>query len=174
MYLPAFMIVAMLLLFFWKQFRKVTQIQVYNPSAKMITEYDRMKRTNGYYWIIFSVFILMTIIYSVIPDFYFLFLPLDTFNHPLINEMGLLVLKISLVWIVIAQISIDKELYKYSRDIESLSAMELIRYSEKMLLTGMLVLFVGIFTTITNIIGMFLVVVSLFIYFRIFRYGYLH
>jgi len=63
------------------------------------------------------------------------FLPLDKFHHPLINVMGLLIMKIAIVWFVIAQIHIDKELYKYSRNIESLSDMELVRYSERMLRT---------------------------------------
>lgn len=85
-------------------------------------------------------------------------------HHPLIDQMGILILKISLVWILIAQLQIDKELYKYSRDIESLSAMELVSYSEKMLLSGMLVLFIGFFTTITNVIGFVLVLTGGIVY----------
>lgn len=71
--------------------------------------------------------------------------------------MGLLIMLLAIVWIFIAQINIDKELYKFSRDIESLSAMELLHYSERMLLSGMLVLFIGFFTTITNIVGLLLI-----------------
>jgi len=168
MYLPAFMLVATWLIIFWKQFRKVTRITEPNATNKKIIEYNRLKRVSGFFWIIFSVFGIMTIIYSVVPEFYYVFIPLDKFHHPLINVMGLLIMKIAIVWIVIAQVHIDKELYKYSRNIESLSAMELVRYSERMLLTGMLVLFIGFFTTITNIIGLVLVALGVAIYLKMF------
>lgn len=153
---------------FWKQFRAVTQITETTPNVDKAREYNRLKRVSSYFWIIFSVFGIMTIIYSLLPDFYYLFIPLDKFHHPILNSIGLLILKIAIVWIVIAQIHIDKELYKYSRNIESLSAMELVRCSERMLLTGMLVLFIGFFTTITNIIGLLLVASGFFIYLKIF------
>lgn len=168
MYLPAFMLVATWLIVFWKQFRKVTKISELTGTKEKILEFNRLKRVSGYFWIIFSVFGIMTVIYSVLPELYYLFIPLDTFHHPLINLMGLLIMKIAIVWIVIAQIHIDKELYKYSRNIESLSTMELVRYSERMLLTGMLVFFIGFFTTITNIIGLVLVGLGVTIYLKMF------
>ncbi|MBX2928526.1 MAG: hypothetical protein KF852_11870 [Saprospiraceae bacterium] len=168
MYLPAFMLVATWLIIFWKQFRKVTRVTETNATIEKIIEYNRLKRVSGYFWIIFSVFGVMTIIYSLVPEFYYLFIPLDKFHHPLINVMGLLILKIAIVLIVIAQVHIDKELYKYSRNIENLSAMELVRYSERMLLTGMLIFFIGIFITVTNIIGLLLVGLGVIIYLKMF------
>src|SRR5690606_3560492 len=118
MYLPAFMLVATWLIVFWKQFRKVTRITETSTDTEKILEYNRLKRVSLFFWVIFSVFGVMTVIYSLAPEFYYVFLPLDKFHHPLINVMGLLIMKIAIVWIVIAQIHIDKELYKYSRNIE--------------------------------------------------------
>lgn len=166
-YLLSFMLVATWLIIFWKQFRKVTRLTVTSPDPEKVIEYNRLKKISGYFWIIFSVFGIMTVIYSVLPELYFFFLPLDIFHHPVINVIGLLIMKIAIVWIVIAQVHIDKELYKYSRNIESLSAMELVRYSERMLLSGMLVLFIGFATTITNIIGLVLVISGVIIYYKI-------
>lgn len=168
MHLPAVMLVATWLIIFWGQFRKVTRITEETANVDKITQYNRLKRVGRYFWIIFSVFGLMTIVYSLLPEFYYLFIPLDKFHHPLINSIGLLILKIAIVWIVVAQLHIDKELYKYARNIKSLSAMELVRYSERMLLTGLLVLFIGVVTTITNIIGLVLVVLGIAIYVKIF------
>ena len=165
-FLPAYMLVATWLIIFWKQFRKVARITETSTSTQKIIEYKRLKRVNSFFWIIFSIFGVMTVIYSLVPEFYYVFLPLDIFHHPVINIMGLLIMKIAIIWIVIAQVHIDKELYKYSRNIESLSAMELVSYSERMLLTGILVLFIGFFTTITNIIGLLLVVMGVAIYLR--------
>ncbi len=164
MYLLAFMLVTTWLMVFWKQFRKLFNTKLEPTKINDLVKYNRLKRINSWYWAIFSAFGVMTIIYSFAPEFYFLFLPLDMFHHPVINTIGLLILKISVVWIVVAQLNIDKELYKYSRNIESLPAMELVSYSEHMLLSGMLILFVGYFTTITNIMGLLLVITSLIIY----------
>ncbi|MBZ9651819.1 hypothetical protein [Psychroflexus montanilacus] len=168
-YIIVFILVSTWLLFFWKQFRKITQISNSTSKVNNAIKYNRLKRVSNYFWLIFSVFGLMAIIYSLFPGLYFLFLPLDKFHHPIINSIGLLILKIAIIWIVIAQIHIDKELYKYSKNIESLSAMELLRYSERMLISGMLVLFIGFLTTITNIIGFLLVALGIFIYFKLFH-----
>ncbi|UXP31139.1 hypothetical protein N6H18_12350 [Reichenbachiella agarivorans] len=168
MFLLAFMVVTTWMMVFWAQFRKLISIKVEAKNIEEIARYNRLKRISGWYWLIFSVFGVMTVIYAVAPDFYFLFMPLDMFHHPVINTMGLLILKISIVWIVIAQLDIDKELYKYSRNINSLSAMELVNYTERKLLTGMLVLFVGYFITITNLIGLLLVIVSFVVHANVF------
>ncbi|MEQ6167174.1 hypothetical protein AAOE16_08265 [Ekhidna sp. MALMAid0563] len=158
-YLMACMVVAMAILVFWGQFRKRLKLSAHESPDKLIN-YKRIKRVSSVFWIIFSLFGIMIIIYCVAPDLYFLFVPLDAFHHPLINNIGLLITKLAIAWIIVAQIHIDKELFKYSRDIESLSAMELVSYSEGMLLSGMLVLFLGIFTTITNVVGVILTVIG--------------
>ncbi|MCH7414307.1 hypothetical protein MM213_12485 [Belliella sp. R4-6] len=167
-YLPAFMLVVTCLIVFWNRFRKTSKLTETLPTTKKIAEYNRLKKGSGHFWLIFSVFGVMIIIYSVIPEFYFLFVPLDIFHHPLINLVGLLIVKIAIIWIVVAQIHIDKELFKYSINFEKLSGMQLIRYSEKMLITGMLILFIGVFTTITNIIGLLLVSMSSVVYLKTF------
>ncbi|MFC6861792.1 hypothetical protein [Zunongwangia atlantica] len=174
MILPALMLIASWVILFWKSFRQLIPVVDTKPTLEKLINYKRLKRVGGYYWIIFSIFILMTIIYSLLPDFSFIFLPLDYFDHPLINELGLMLLKVSIIWIIIAQLQIDRELYKYSREINSLAAMELVHYSEKMLLSGMLVLFLGFFTTVTNIAGLILVIVGLFIHFKTFGFPYSH
>lgn len=172
MILPALMLIASWVIIFWKNFRKIVPVIESRPTIEKLTKYHRLKRVGGYYWIIFALFVCMTIVYSLIPDLNFIFFPLDFFDHPLVNELGLMIMKISIIWIVIAQLQIDRELYKYSRNIESLAAMELVHYSEKMLLSGMLVLFLGYFTTVTNIAGFVLVLCGLFIHFRTFGFPY--
>jgi len=167
-YLPAFLLVATWLIVFWQQFRKVTRITETSADIEKVRDYNRLKKVSMYFWLIFSMFSLMTIIYSFAPKFYFMFIPLDKFHHPVINVMGLLIIKIAIIWIVIAQVHIDKELFKYSRNIRSLTAMELVQYSERILITGLLVLFIGFFVTITNIIGFLLVLLGALFYLRMY------
>lgn len=166
-YLFAFMLIATWLIIFWKYFRKIMG-NTQTLYTERVLSYNRMKRISYYFRIIFFLFIVMILVYTVLPDFYYLFMPIERLDHPIINFTGLLILKIAIVWIVFAQIHIDKELYKYSRNIESLSTMELIRYSEKMLSIGILLLFIGFCTTITNIFGLLLVTISFFNYHKTF------
>ncbi|GGF24096.1 hypothetical protein [Echinicola rosea] len=165
-YLMAFMVVVTLVILFWNKLRmdRFSIKEVARPE--MVKEYKLLKRISGYYWLIFSCFGLMTIVYAGLPQFYYIFLPLDAFDLPVINTMGLLILGVSLVWIIIAQIQIDKELYRLSRNIEKLEAMEMVRFSERLLISGMFILFLGFSTTITNITGIALVLISGFIYLK--------
>ena len=167
MYLMACIVVAMAILLFWNQFRRKLKLNgVGTGTPEEFINYRRIKRVSKAYWVIFLSFCLMVVIYAVVPELYFVFLPMDLFHHPMINTVGLLVTKLSIAWIVVAQVHIDKELFKHSRDIDSLTAMELVWYSEEMLLSGMLVLFVGIFITITNVIGLLLTVAGLVFFFK--------
>ena len=165
MYLLACMVVTMAILLFWGQFRKRLKLTTYESPDEQV-DYKRIKRISTIFWMIFSLFGLMIIIYSSIPDLYFLFLPLDIFHHPFINSIGLLIVNMAIAWIVVAQLHIDKELFKYKRNIESLKAMELVSYSESMLLSGMLILFLGIFITITNLVGMVLTLLGIMYFFK--------
>ncbi|WPP49104.1 hypothetical protein [Catalinimonas niigatensis] len=163
MQLSAYLIVVLLITLLWQSVRKLTPLKYYG-NVKEVNEYNRIKRVSGIYWGILFLIAMMTFIYVAFPSFYFIFIPLDFFHHPLINLVGLIILKISVLWIVVAQLQIDKELYKHSRNIESMSAMELVRYSEKMLLSGFLVFFVGVFITITNLFAILFALIALFVY----------
>jgi len=165
MYLMACMVVTMAVLLFWGSFRKRLKLNSYE-SPDILINYKRLKRVGVIFWIIFSLFGIMIAIYANVPEMYFLFLPMDIFHHPLINTIGLLITKLAIAWIIVAQLHIDKELFKYSRDIESLSTMELVSYSEGMLLSGMLVFFLGVFITITNVVGMVLALSGILFFFK--------
>jgi len=171
-YIPALMLVAMLILLFWKYVRQAIPIRVPHPNVEKLTNYNSLKRLGGYFCILFIAFLLITIIYTLAPELYSYLLPIERLNHPFINEIGLIVMKLSLVWILIAQIQLDRELYKYSRKIDNLEAMELIHFSEKTLLSGILLLFLGFLITITSITGIFLVLISFVLYFKNFRFGH--
>ena len=165
MHLMSCMVVTMAILLFWGQFRKKLKITTYESPDQQVN-YRRIKRVSLVFWLIFSLFGFMVIIYASLPELYFMFLPLDVFHHPFINSIGLLIVNMAIAWIVVAQLHIDKELFKYHRDMESLKAMELVSYSESMLLSGMLIFFLGIFITITNIVGMVLTLLGMVFFFK--------
>ncbi len=170
MFLPSFLLVFIGITFFWKWFRKIIRVKEYTDIERT-TNYNRLKRINFLFIVLFVVFAIMTFIYCVLPSHYYIFIPLDKFDHPVINSVGVLLLKVALIWMIVAQLYIDKELYKYSRDSGNLSLMELVYFSEKMFLGGLTVMFVGMFITITNVIGIISGLISvLFYYHLVFRY----
>jgi hypothetical protein len=169
MNLPAYLIMAVWLIVFWQSFRKAIRLKS-NGEQKNLDSYNRLRKVGLFFWIILIIFSVMIVIYSALPSAYYVFIPLEQFNHPIINVLGLLILKISIVWIVVAQLHIDKEVFKFYRNIENLGALELLKYSEKMLLSGIVILFLGIVVTITNIVGLFLFFLGLSFYFWTFRH----
>ncbi|MCE3226067.1 MAG: rane protein [Bacteroidetes bacterium] len=168
-YLPAFLVAFVLITFLWKWMRRFFRMKEYDDIENKVS-YQRFKRIDTIFKIIFFLFCLMIIVYVFVPEFYSIFIPIESCDHPFINSIGLLILKAAFVWIVVAQVSIDKELYKYSRDINSLKAMELVYYSEQMLLGGLAVMFVGMFVTLTNVVGIIIGIVAVIIYLKVFSF----
>jgi hypothetical protein len=165
LYLPGFIVVFIWIAFFWRSFRKLSGIYK-NFSAEYKIHYNRFERINMLYRGILIIFFIMITVFAFIPKLYKWFFPIDQLNHPAINITGFLILKIALVWIVVAQIILDKEIHKYSRDIESLAAMEMVYSTERVFLRGLIVMFVGMFVTLSNVISFILVLFSLVVYFK--------
>ena len=165
------MLTAMCILFLWGHFRKNRAVAA-AISTERKADYQRIRRISRVFWLVFLVFSVMVFIYVVFPHLYYVFLPMDMFHHPVINSIGLLTIKVAIAWIVVAQLHIDKELFKYLNNIESMPAMKLVWYSEGMLIAGMLVLFVGIVITITNVVGLALAASSVVFFYtsRVYRY----
>lgn len=164
-FLPSYVLIFIAITFFWSWLRKTTRSREYSDIQKNIS-YPRLRRLNALFLVVFVVFAIMTLIYVLFPDLYYIFLPIDSLDHPFINSVGILLLKVALVWMIVAQLHIDKELYKYSRKISDLSLMELVHFSEKMFLGGLVVMFIGMFVTITNVVGIIIGIIPVFLYYR--------
>jgi hypothetical protein len=91
---------------------------------------------------------------------------MEALNHPGINMTGFLILKASLIWVLVIQLRLDEALFKYSRNIDALSSMEVVFYCERLLLKGILLMYIGMFVTISNIIGFILCVIAAFFYYK--------
>jgi hypothetical protein len=104
----------------------------------------------------------MTITYAYLPTYYRFFLPIDRLNHPFINSLGFMALKISFAWVVVSQILFEREIVKYGteKDVNP----RLIYYAEVRLLKGTLLMFVSMVVTISNAVGILLLFVALLIY----------
>jgi len=165
LFMIGFIIVFLWVVLFWKFFKKITLIQkdfeIENQAA-----YKRIKRLQCVNLWILSLYVLMIVLFVFTPKWYKVFLPIDALNNPAINMMGLLILKISLVWVVVVQLQLDAAIFKYSRKIDELSSMELVFFFERLLIKGLLLMFIGMFVTLSNIIGLLLCCAAFWYYYK--------
>lgn len=155
LYMIGFIIVFLWVVLFWKSFRRLISLQREMKIEKQVA-YKRIKRLQRVNLWILSLYVLMTALFVFTPKWYRVFLPIDILNHPAINMMGFLILKISLVWVVVVQLHLDAAIFKYSRKIDELTSMELVFFCERLLIEGLLLMYVGMFVTLSNIIGLLL------------------
>jgi protein-S-isoprenylcysteine O-methyltransferase Ste14 len=164
-YMPGFLIVFIWIVVFWHSFKKVMSVyKDFNDRTTM--NYKRIKRMHYPFRIILLLFVVMTICFVLFPQYYKLFLPIQALNHPGINMTGFLILKASLIWVLVIQLRLDEALFKYSRNIDTLSSMEVVFFCERLLLKGILLMYIGMFVTISNIIGFILCVIAAFFYYK--------
>lgn len=163
--LPGFLVVFIIAFFIWKKYRQIVKQNVYQ-EIKQKLNYHEIQGTNILYAQIFFIFFLMVLVYSFFPNYYFLFIPIDFLDHPIINSFGLIVLKIALVLMVIAQINLDKETFKYAKQIEDSKSPELILYSEMLLIGALCLMFIGFIITITNVVGIISTSVAIALYIK--------
>jgi hypothetical protein len=159
LYLP-WVVALFMLVAFW---RSVEFVITYEPFlCRKYKLYHHLKKVRNQLTFILVLFRIMTITYAYLPTYYRFFLPIDRLNHPLINSVGFMALKISFAWAVVSQILFEREILKYGteKDVNP----RLIYYAEVRLLKGTLLMFVSMVVTISNVIGILLLFVALLIY----------
>ncbi|HXS37456.1 MAG TPA: hypothetical protein VN721_12200 [Flavipsychrobacter sp.] len=161
--LLAFACVFYAVAFLWSELRKrklaiAGNVIFKNSHNKSLYKTDKAFKILGVF------FIFMIICYVAMPVAYKFFIPIKSLDNPLLDAIGLLILNISLVWIVVAQLDIDKELYRYNNGIGGSDNLQSLQYAEKKLISGLLIMFIGAVVTLSNIIGSALVIVALIIY----------
>lgn len=123
--------------------------------------------------ILFQLLLLMSItiamLYAYFPEYYRLTGPIDVLDHPVINTIGVLVLKISLFWLILAQFNIERTIALINSGIDQMSYNKLLSYSEKLILSGMLIMFFGFFITISSVIAIFICIVASILFDRLLR-----
>lgn len=133
-------------------------------AEKDLTKFKIIKRTYRFYKILLSFLSLIVIVFCYLPAYYSWFIPFFSLN-PILNIFGLLLLNLSLIWIIVAQLYIDKELFKISIDSKNVNLIKLFFYSNKMLTSGILLMFVGFFLSITSLSTLIICILAFLIFF---------
>lgn len=163
-YLPAFLIAFLFLIFGWKIFTWIFRIIRRLHSGELSPRVpSRIPQFDVFYKLVMGFFVFMIASYSFFPKWYQFFVPLPDFDHPVINGIGLFLLKLSVVIIVIAQIVLG------SQSSEGKERGGEIIVQEKIFHAGAVIMFVGSVTTITNFVGLLIALLSILYFLKPFQ-----
>jgi hypothetical protein len=165
-FIPAFCIVFLGIVSLWAHHRK-RRLLPKNAGPFVISE--KIKRLDYVFKILLLATIAIGFVYGFLPEYYYMMIPIDPLDHPLINTIGILTLKASLVWTIWAQLNIDHTLFKIRIGIEDWSFQQIVSYSQKSLLSGILLMFVGFCVTISSVAAIFLCVIAVFLFEKLLR-----
>jgi len=148
LFLPAFMVSVVGVLTFWTFFRKSRRVRIVPASGKVLRRVATVK--TGYLMLL-SLSVALALLYVYLPEYYSWMVPIELLDHPLVNAAGILIMQVSFVWLVVAQLSIDRVLFQINSGLDEWSYQRLTLYSHRLLLSGLLILFIGVFVTISSV-----------------------
>jgi hypothetical protein len=164
-FLPAFMIVFLGTISVWSHIRKNKSVQL-TPSHRKVINIE-LKLVDVFFKVLLFLSIALALVYAYFPEYYYLAGPIDWLDIPVVNIIGVLVLKTSLVWIVMAQFNVEKTIALFNSGVERGSFSKLLRYSQKLILTGILIMFFGLFITISSIAAIFICIIATLLFERL-------
>jgi hypothetical protein len=148
-FLPGFFLMFIGFAWIWSFIRSRRTVRVVKLENRISAHFRKMKAG---FTALMALSMCVVLVYCYLPEYYSLTAPIDLLDRPDVNVVGILVLKLSLIWIVTAQLSIDRTIYKINAGIRDWSYSRLIQYSERLLLAGLTVMFVGLFVTISSVL----------------------
>jgi len=166
MFLPAFMIVFFASVEVWTFLQRRKKVRILKANSELGR---KMRTVENAFRLMYGVLILITIVYAYFPDYYSMFSPIESLDHPMINAAGILILKLSLAWVVVAQLTINRWTYRINTGIDEWSYHRLLLYSEKLILSGMLMMFFGFFITISSLVAIIVCAIGLVYFVHFYR-----
>jgi hypothetical protein len=166
-FLPAFMIVFFGTIALWAYVRKNKSIKFSTSLKKQIK--PELKLVDLFFKILLIISIALAVVYAYFPQYYYLAGPIAWLDNPVINFIGILVLKTSLVWIVMAQFNIERSIALLNSGFEQGNFSELLNYSQKLILTGVLIMFLGLFITISSVVAILICISAALLFDRVQR-----
>ena len=166
-FLPAFMLVFVGTVCMWAYFRKRRSVLLTPSQRKVISLELRMLDLFFKILLIFSA--ILAVVYSYFPEYYYVAGPIELLDIPLVNTAGVLVLKSSLVWIVMAQFNLERTIAMLNSGVAQTSFTKLLHHSQKLILTGILIMFFGLFITISSVLTVMILVSAVLLFERVQR-----
>jgi hypothetical protein len=171
-FLPAFMLVFIGTVCVWAYFRKRKSVQLTSSQRKSISM--ELRLLDLFFKVLLVLSAILAVVYAYFPEYYYVAGPIELLDSPVVNTVGVLVLKCSLVWIVMAQFNIERTISLLNSGVVQASFSKLLHHSQKLILTGILIMFFGLFITISSILTAMILISAILLFERVQRKLTLH
>lgn len=168
-FLPAFMTVFIGTVSAWSHIRKNKFIRLTPPMGKSIQKEVRL--VDYFFKCLLLIAFTIALVYSFLPEYYYIARPIEWLDNSFINWIGILTLATSLIWIVVAQFNIERTIALANSGVEEISFQRLVSYAQKLLMTGMLIMFLGFFLTLSSILSTFIFIIATLLFDRLQKFG---
>jgi hypothetical protein len=105
-------------------------------------------------------------LYSFFPEYYFLLIPIDSLDKPLINDIGGGILRVAFFWLLASMLHTSVLFQK--NQVKQKKPLEVYVYAQKIVLVSVALLLVGLAVTISSVGAFLLCLVSLFFYYKVY------
>lgn len=168
-FLPVFLLFFVGVFFVWNYLRQ-KQLQQHWTGTGDPKVTRALRAASVFKWLL-ALACLIVVLYSFWPDCYQLLLPINSLDVPVVNDTGLLLLRISFGWLVAVQLHLNILIrFRFRWYGEHPYAWEKIfLLAQKLTLAGVLLLLIGLFVTISSLAALLLSVVGLYLYQKYFR-----
>ncbi|GGK74180.1 hypothetical protein ACD591_07220 [Rufibacter glacialis] len=109
-------------------------------------------------------------VYTFMPEYYLLLVPIDSLDKPLINDLGGLILRVALFWLLSSMIHTYLLFGTISAE-NPKKSVEVYAYAQKIVLVSIAFMLVGLAVTISSVGAFLLSLIGLFSYYRAFLKG---
>lgn len=166
-HLPIFILLFAILSFLWRRVRIKKSLAMIKGDSEIL---NKLSLLNRLYTGMFILVAGVVFLYAFYNEMYnWLAVPFHALDIVPINNFGVLILNISLIWIISTQMNLDTSVYRIaSGKLDWETTQKIIIYSEKSILIGFLIMFVGVFVTISSLGSLLLALVSILIYYFLF------
>lgn len=121
----------------------------------------RLEKAERYVFPLALFFSLMTVVYAYCPSLYRLFFPVESLNEPLLNSIGVTILRASLAWVFICRLLLKRALTRYRTPDTNHNKILAVRRG---LIMGVLIMFTEMATTLFNLVGIVLCNLACIVY----------
>lgn len=166
-HLPTFLLFFGLASFYWRKMRIKNALLRLEGNTEFLKSISKVNKWfNGLFVLVCAI----VVFYSFFNGAYnFLMLPIEALDKAPVNNFGVTILNVSLIWVIVTQMNLDLMLFRItSGKIDRETLRKIIVYSEKSILLGFLIMLIGIFVTISSVISLVATVAGIAVYYFIF------
>lgn len=132
-----------------------------SKSKKIIM--SSLTRINHFFQVLLGVAAFIVGVHAFFPEFYFLLIPLDSLDKPLINNTGGLILRVAFLWLLSSMLH---TFFIFRKMPDKQRNGEMYVYAQKTVLTSVVLLLIGLALAISSLGACLLCLGGLYFYYH--------